>query len=224
MITIDAASDPWLRAALPPRDARRRLLKVLSKLPSAVVDTDITLEQFSDTGFGHKFLGQDGQATHFMANKGQPQRGAYAAGIDKVFGPAERAVQLFNEMADDSDLSTRTASRVDDVSRGLGAAVHAVQDSFSPTHVQRDQRGDIMRIQAWRDQLGKDHNAGDRSWQDGGGNLTKLGRLCMEATILLLQYFVLRVVNKDADAERCRRKLMKVYLHPADPSRSGWSP
>jgi hypothetical protein len=88
-ITTDAARNSLLREMLPPRDARRRLLAILSVLPSEVVMTDITLEQYSDSGWlGHKLLSQAGQATHFMANKGQSQRVAYAAGLRKIFQPA----------------------------------------------------------------------------------------------------------------------------------------
>jgi len=225
VITIDAASDPVLRAMLPPQDVRRRVLKVLSKLPNDVVATDVTLEQFSDSKRGHKYLSQYGQATHFMANKGQSQRTAYAAGVEKVFGPAERAVKLFKKIADDSDLATRTASPLDDVSVALADGVHALQDSFSPTHVQRDKLGDkfvIMRLQVWSEQDKKDHKAGDESWKGKDGKLTPLGQACREATLTLLSYFIFRVINKDADAERQRRLLMDKYFCPAGPGRSGW--
>jgi hypothetical protein len=101
-ITREAASSSLLREMLPPQQARERLLSIFDQLPDDVVDTDITLEQFSDSSWGHKILSQDGQATHFMANKGQSQGDAYAAGLKKIFVPVDNAVKLFKERFDPS--------------------------------------------------------------------------------------------------------------------------
>lgn len=213
------ANPIWLPGdALPPRDLRRRLLLVLGTLPDSVVAADYTLEQFSDTTFGRKTkLSQWGQATHFMANKGQSQRTAYAAGVEKIFGPTETAVTRFKGMKKDSDIGQ--------VSDALGDGIHALQDSFSPAHVQRTKVGNklvIMRIKVWGEQDKKDHAAGDRSWEDASGSLTELGQACKEATIALLTYFIFSVINKDRDAERFRRLLMDTFLCPANSSISGW--
>jgi hypothetical protein len=223
-LTSDAARAAVLKEMLPVSDARRRLLKVLAQLPEHVVATDITFEQYSDSKL-KGIVSEYGQATHFMAYAGQSQRDAYTAGIHKVFEPAERAARLFKEIRDDSDLTTRSTSKLDDVGVVLGDAVHALQDSFSPAHVQRDKVGNrsvIMRLFVWREQEKKEHEAGDESWKSSSGTLTELGRACSEATTLLLGFFILSAVNKDVDAERQRTILMDKYLSRADPSRSGW--
>ena len=226
-ITTDAVNSSFMREILPPRDARRRLLKILSELPMDVADTDITPEQGSDSSIGHKTLSQSGQATHFMANKGQSQRSAYAAGVEKIFGNAEKAVKLFQATDDVSDTTSRGTSAVDDVAVALGDSVHALQDSFSPVHVHRNKVGGrflIMRIQVWSDQTWKEHKAGDSTWKKSDGGLTELGQACYEATKSLLAYFVLRAVNKSDEAEQHKRMLMSEWLSVADSSRSGWSP
>ena len=116
-------------------------------------------------------------------------------------------------------------SDIGQVSDALGDGIHALQDSFSPAHVQRTKVGNklvIMRIKVWGEQDKKDHAAGDRSWEDASGSLTELGQACKEATIALLTYFIFSVINKDRDAERFRRLLMDTFLCPANSSISGW--
>ena len=108
-----------------------------------VADTDITPEQGSDSSIGHKTLSQSGQATHFMANKGQSQRSA----VEKIFGNAEKAVKLFQATDDVSDTTSRGTSAVDDVAVALGDSVHALQDSLSPVHVHRNKVGGRFLIE-----------------------------------------------------------------------------
>jgi hypothetical protein len=75
-----------IRDFLPPGgDVRDRLLKIFDELPSDVDVTDWTLEQFSDTAFVGLFLSREGQATHFMANKGQPQWQAFQVGKEGLW-------------------------------------------------------------------------------------------------------------------------------------------
>jgi hypothetical protein len=202
-----------IRDFLPPGgDVRERLLKIFDELPSGVDVTDWTLEQFSDTAFVGLFLSREGQATHFMANKGQPQWEAFQVGKKKVFGPAEEAVRLFKLR---KDCWPRTLRGTSHPAVKLGEALHALQGSFSPAHVRREKRGDqliIMQIFAWKEQASEDHKAGDKLWRGSDGRLTELGMASVDASAMLIRYFIYSVVNKDNEAEEQKTNLIYKYL------------
>jgi hypothetical protein len=170
-----------------PKDARRKLLHILNNLPDAVVLTDITIEQFSDTSWGRKFLPQTGQATHFMGNTDQPQMQAWEAGMKKVFDPVDDAAERLQQWLYDGDVVTAK----------LGDGIHALQDSFSPAHVQRKQVNGawiIEKIFVWADQKKEGHKSGDESWKRKDGEA--LRKACQDATVRLLRYFIARFLRQ----------------------------
>jgi hypothetical protein len=214
IITHNAAGSAIVRDMLPVSNVRERLLWVLSSLPQEVVWTDITLEQWSDKKFWHKVTAKSGQATHFMAFKGQSQHDAYTMGIEKIFGKVEEAVKNIKTGA----IGFGTD---DEMMRPLANAIHTLQDSFSPAHTKRVKVGDrlvIQRLYVWGEQKSEDHEAGDARWKTGDAKspeetpLSELGQACYDATVVLLKYYVLLVVNKDAEAEKQKKILMEQYL------------
>ncbi len=200
-----------MQEILPPEHVRRRLLSVLKSLSIAVVEADITIEQYSDTKAGKKLgLSQTGQASHFMANKGQSQRDAYVYGLAKVFNNTNQAIILFKQMKNDADFGGAT--------RALAEGIHALQDSFSPAHVVRTKQGNkyvISQILVWSEQQKAQHEAGDQSWKLPDGKLSPLGQECYVATTVLLAYFVLSVLNKDDEAQKQRLILLDRYFSTA---------
>jgi hypothetical protein len=112
----------------------------------------------------------------------------------------------------------------------LAEALHTLQDSFSPAHVQRAKEGHrwlIMRLLVWSEQQEKDHKAADHTWLAGGkpsddAKLSELGEACYDATILLLKYYVFCVVNNTSEAERQKKELIEKHLTPANSYRTGW--
>ncbi len=215
-MTGDAVSDfSSNRDFMPPKTSlvRYKLLLLLKKLPANVVLTDITIEQYSDTKLGHVLLSQTGQATHFMANKGQPQFSAYQAGLKKVFGPVYEAVTLFT-----GSFALLSDALTDEAGVRLGDGLHALQDSFSPAHVKRMKRGEqwlIEELFVWNEQKKEDHEAGDESWRNSDGTLSDLGRAVEDATKMMLAYFVLRVVGKRGEADKKQAELMQKYFQAA---------
>ena len=208
-MTSDASAFLDMRQMIPTPGAQSDIIYVLSRLPDDVVATDVTMEQFSDSSFGHRFLAQTGQATHFMRNKGQSVANAYGMGIEKVFGPCERAIAAFRQ-ANVGDQNTRGVGTLSDIAISLGDSIHALQDSFSPAHTRRRVENDrwlIVDIYVWSEQNKKDHEAGDEQWRN-----SDVGRACIAATILLLRYFIFSVINKTTEASRQRELLMKGYM------------
>ena len=188
------AEDFMMEDSLPPKFMRDRIFSVLKCLPPAVVETDVTVEQYMDIG----------QSQHFMRFRGQPKVQAYSAGLQMVLGRLVFAVQKFNERKPAADVASI-----------LAESVHALQDSFSPAHVQRTQQGKklvITDIFVWADQDKKKHEAGDASWRTSNGRLTPLGEACVTATRLLLASFVFRVINRNDDAARVLNDLLDRYL------------
>ena len=214
VITHRAVGSSILRDMLPISDVRDRLLWVLSGLPQDVVWTDITPEQFSDKKRWKGITSKAGQATHFMAYKGQSQRDAYEWGMEKIFGQVEEAVKKMRE-------SSEKRGSGDELSSPLAHAIHTLQDSFSPAHVQRARKYDrwvIVQLFVWNEQSGEEHEAGDVAWKQPGEKasentkLSDLGNACFEATMLLLRYYVYCVVNRSSDAERVKKDLVYQYL------------
>jgi len=201
---------------LPPgkETVRKRLLEVLRELPSTVVLTDVTPDQFSDKPVLREVLSPTGQATHFMANQGQNQWEAYLAARAKISDGVERAISAFSGAVVGREQGEGVSLNV---SRPLGNAIHTLQDSFSETHVQREPRGKqsiIVKIFSWEEQKKAkvDHDAGDKKWRNDDGTLTEAGQDAVDATKMLLAYFVLSVVGKRREAAEKKFDLIDSYL------------
>ncbi len=197
-----------LNGILPPSKSgvRERLLSVLRDLSGEggfgeVQWTDITLRQYTD---------DREQSTHFMAVKGQSLPDAYKAGMAKIFGPVDAAIALFQDPVSD----------VKKIATKLGNGIHPLQDSFSETHCKREARGDgsaIVGIFVWDEQDKKVHSAGDEKWQNSGGGLSAIGDTAVDATKMILAYFVLGALGKREEAARKKVDLIGKYLVAAGP-------
>jgi nucleoid-associated protein YgaU len=191
---VSDAEDLMMEDVLPPKFLRSRIYAVLKLLPPDVVYTDVTPEQYMEIG----------QAQHFMRYKGQSKIAAYRMGLRKVLAPLASAVRAF-----------KNRESADDVASVLAESVHALQDSFSPGHVERTLRGKkpvITDIFVWADQDKKKHEAADATWQNADGSLTLLGQECVTATRLLIGVFILQTINREDDASRVRSNLLDQYL------------
>jgi nucleoid-associated protein YgaU len=191
---VSDAEDMMMEDALPPKFLRERIYAVLKLLPPDVVNVDVTPEQWTDLG----------QRQHFMRYKGQSKIAAYQMGLQKVLGPLASAVRAF-----------QNKKSADDVASILAESVHALQDSFSPGHVERTARGKklvITDIFVWADQDKKKHEAADETWQNSDGSLTDIGQACVMATRFLLEVFIMSAINREDDASRARSTLLDQYL------------
>jgi hypothetical protein len=145
--------------------------------------------------------------------------------MEKIFGKVEEAVKNMKQRP-----SILDCGMDDPYTTPLAEALHTLQDSFSPAHVQRAKDGNrwlIMRLFVWSEQQKKDHKAADHTWIASGepsddANLSALGQACYNATVMLLKYYVLSVVNKTSEAERQKKELIERYLTPANSYRTGW--
>ncbi len=222
--------------AIPPgSESRLRLGLVLEFLPEDVVNADITIKQYSDAADLpisnlNAFAGdlanvlykipKDGQAEHFMAYEGQNQFNSFLWGLEKIFGNTNRAIQLFrdwppasnskfrgfdsNEDASQYDKEVRYARKVADP---LAHGIHPLQDSFSPSHVERDKDTyKIRTIKVWRTQDEKEHKEGDKD-KDG-----KWGDAAQDATEMLLNYFLWSVLSRREEAKNARNQLLDKYF------------
>jgi nucleoid-associated protein YgaU len=188
------AQDMMTWDMLPPKALRDRIYAVFKALPPDVVYVDITPEQYMDIG----------QAQHFMRYRAQSKIAAYRMGLSQILTPLASAAKAF-----------RDQKSADDVASVLAESVHALQDSFSPGHVERTQRGNklvITDIFVWADQDKKQHEAKDTAWQNADGSLTPIGLACVSATRMLLGVFILDAINRDDDAAPVRSKLLDQYL------------
>lgn len=180
---------------------RNRLIAVLTDLSGQgafgeVQLTDITLRQYTD---------DKEQSTHFMAIRGQSQSDAYKAGLAKMWQPVNEAIGSFRDPASD----------IKRIGTKLGNGLHPLQDSFSPTHCKREQRGDksvIVEIFAWDDQDKEEHKAGDLKWKNDSGGLSVLGETVVDATKMMLAYFVLGALGQNTEAARKKFDLVGKYF------------
>lgn len=159
-----AASDTLLRSGVTPW-----------RLSSAVVRRDVV----DVLTLGH--WGTFGQKHHFMRHfNGQSPLAAYQEACAWIH---DNALAFADGMAQGVG-----ALRL----RELGSACHAVQDSFSPGHVERDASagdpaGEIRYVKLYigHDRLG--HDKGDMDWMVQGGGLSQRGMAAKEATQALLR-------------------------------------
>jgi nucleoid-associated protein YgaU len=191
---VSDAEDLMMEDVLPPKFLRDPIYAVLKLLPPDVVYTDVTPAQYMDIG----------QAQHFMRYGGQSKIAAYRIGLQKILAPLASAVSAF-----------KNRESADDIAPVLAESVHALQDSFSPGHVERTLRGKklvITDICIWADQDKKKHEVADTTWQNADGSLTPLGQECVAATRLLLGVFIQQAIKRDDDASRVRSNLLDQYL------------
>jgi nucleoid-associated protein YgaU len=191
---VSDAEDMMMQDSLPPKFMRERIYAVLKLLPTGVVNVDVTPEQWTDMG----------QSQHFMRFKGQSKTAAFRMGLQKVLGPLAAAIRAFQNQKSASDVSSV-----------LAESVHALQDSFSPAHVERTVKGKklvITDIFIWADQDKKKHEAGDETWKNADGSYSSLGQECVKATQFLLGVFILQAINRDDDASKVRSNLLDQYF------------
>ena len=153
-----------------------------------------------------------GQMQHFMRVPGRTASESLRLAKDALWGAADAAVFHF---------------RKDDVARAktsLGEALHALQDSFSPAHVRREQDADgrfvVKDLYEYTAQDAKEHAKGDETYRTGEAaesSYSELGRATVLASTLLLAYFVHRCAGREGDAAGVRTSLDDLYLREQTP-------
>ncbi len=134
------------------------------------------------------------QCHHFMRSfDGRSEREAHADALQWVRERAtEAARRLRSQHAATSGATADAARRAITASQALGDALHAVQDSFAPGHVEREaadgpRPGAIRRIRRYAGAERQGHEAGDLAWcgTDTDG-LSASGRQAVQASRALL--------------------------------------
>jgi hypothetical protein len=110
-----------------------------------------------------------GQIVHFMRDPFQPELEAYALSVEHILtngANASRALQpSIRFYYDHPRLAQMTTSaHFAPVRRYLAAALHTLQDSFSPGHVGRDDKLIIQSIFVWDEDNKKHHESDDAAW------------------------------------------------------------
>lgn len=148
-----------------------------------------------------------GQMQHFMRVPGRTAADSFQLAKDSVWSWADTAVFSFRR---DDTASAKS---------NLGQALHALQDSFSPAHVKREQdeqgRLVIKDLYEYTAQDPKQHGKGDETYRTGEAEespYSGLGRATVLASTLLLAYFIQRCVGREADAAGLRNSLDDLYL------------
>lgn len=166
----------------------------------------------------------EGQRHHFMKYGNQKDQDAYKVAVDWIFDEATTAAQLLSRLLgprrryqEHGDWGFGTEQ--DSVGPHLGNALHSLQDSFSPGHVQRDTDLVIRGINIYDEEnkhptapgkLG--HAAYDETWKTPDGSLSPLGQAAADASVVLLLFF-LRTAFGQADAAKIQKQiLLEKYL------------
>ena len=192
---LSSTSLTVLVASLPP--SLRWVRAWLTLVPSDCQFRDVT--DVFILGHWMKF----GQKHHFMRDSSQTVEQAYEAAVGWIFGETREAVRVFREAqkalgryAHDPTTSP-TPYYFDAINDHLGNALHALQDSFAPGHVERDSDMVITNIFVYDKENQKPSKPGrlpheeyDKAWQDSNGKLTKIGAAAVEASQNLLKCFV----------------------------------
>ncbi len=148
-----------------------------------------------------------GQAQHFMRPAGWPNKDAFEFGTNFIWNSILAAVAGFRH-ADDGQARLR-----------LGEALHALQDSFSPAHVERvrNEAGTwvVKNIIDYNAQDSEEHEKGDASFQAADGGFSSLAQASVLASTMLLAYFVQLCLGHLSDAAALRTSLGDLYLSAA---------
>lgn len=142
----------------------------------------------------------DAQAAHFMRASSDGDRGAYDAAIRQIAKNLHDAAwEMYSRRAALGAGWIPHQGRATDgsVSKHLGAAVHCVQDSFSPSHVKRasgdeEHPGAIVKIYVYKQQEDSGlHDALDELWRSRvREDFSVLGRQAINATKMLIRLAV----------------------------------
>jgi hypothetical protein len=180
-----------------------------------------------------------GQKHHFMRDQSQSDKEAYDAAVGWIFGETKEAVKVLRTIllwkqprggSDDSDLFFGPSPSME-IDTHLGNALHSLQDSFAPGHVDRTKTLLITGIHVYNAENKKTHHAYDESWKLADGTLSPLGQAALEASQLLLKCFIYSSVEpelsrSDATFDLYKKELLDWFLAaklggcslPSDPS------
>jgi hypothetical protein len=166
-----------------------------------------------------------GQKHHFMRDKSQSEQDAYDAAVAWIFGEAREAVKVLRAVllwkrplggGSNSDIYIG-ADDSTEIDTHLGNALHSLQDSFAPGHVDRTKTLLIIGIHVYDAENKKTHAAFDESWQLPDGSPSALGQAALEASQMLLKCFIYSAVEpeltkSDATFERRKKELIDWFL------------
>lgn len=143
------------------------------------------------------------QKHHFMRRlSGQSSRAAYEESVEWIHAEALRALAVL--------LENRRGRSRKNLFRGaasdhMGNALHALQDSFSPSHAMRvklthDFPGRVAKVFVYSGHEKHDHETHDRKW-DRNGTFSDRGTHAMAATIDLLRAVISAATRGDHTIE-----------------------
>ena len=195
-VLIRAESGGILGQATP--EQRERISSILTSM-----STFVQVMDYEDVvTLGHWRAG--GQPHHFMRLPGRSASDSIRAAMEGLWQNVDEAVFQFR-------WEGHYAKEY------LGKALHALQDSFSPTHVKREKKEDgswvIKDLFEYTAQEKKDHDKGDAQYAVAGEwQLSELGKATVLASELLLSYFVQRVLGLGSQAAQTRQTLETAFL------------
>jgi len=157
-----------------------------------LMDDVVHFAIWRDVSFGH--FTDTGQRHHFGRAEGESELDAYRNGVKWVRSHAEEASKSFRKLW---KRKTTGDFPMSFIGGPLGYAFHALQDSFTPSHVNREKIGDkfyITRIYvyddtieprgAWPGHAPLDKVWADKSWADQVGR--EVVAACRELTKIVV--------------------------------------
>jgi hypothetical protein len=202
-------------ARLPPQISSWLLTWV--QIRRGVQNTDIT-----DVGTAGHWTAV-GQRHHFMRHESQSEQQAYELGVKWIFDETMQAANLLKnyrrprtQNSQESDWGIFPAETIHE---HLGNALHALQDSFAPGHVERDKALTITAIHVY-DKENKhptapnklSHADYDKLWKGDDGKLSWLGDAAAQASRVLILFFALSALGHSSEANLQREQLLNRYL------------
>jgi hypothetical protein len=201
------------------------------------IDWDVQFRDIKDV-YTRGHWKDSGQKHHFMRYEGQTEVQAYNDGVDWIVQEATKAAQILKPRIACSLQMSKTiresrnwtvrevtaCMRTGEVESPLGNALHALQDSFAPAHVRREEKSlTITRIFIYDDENKKPSKKGelghselDKSWKRDDGELSHLAKAASAASVILFQC-VRAAAFATSPAEEIkallRKRLIDVYLN-----------
>jgi hypothetical protein len=159
------------------------------------LDFSVDFRDTRDIPVGH--MSDTGQRHHFMRYEGQTDWGAYTDGKSWIIEKGLAAANGLKPRIDCFDLYRErnnyrefaSCFKSGDVEEPLGDALHALQDSFSPSHTDRE-KGSLIITRVHTFSLGdKEHGKLDKSWSKDG-RFSDLADAAVNASVALMRAVV----------------------------------
>lgn len=202
----------------------------------STIDWDVQFRDIKDV-YTRGHWKDEGQKHHFMRYEGQTEVQAYDDGIAWIVQESVKAAEILKpriacslqmgktirERSDWTVKEVTACMRTGEVEAVLGNALHALQDSFAPAHVRREEKSlTITRIFVY-DSENKHpskkgepgHSELDKSWKKEDGGFSDLANAASAASLALFQC-VRAAAFASSPGDECkellRKRLIEVHL------------